>query len=92
VEGLNIFRDQLSTSRRLIAKTNYTFNGVDPKLVDFFKLGNNGATVGVPFAVYPSFIYYNKDLFKEAGCRTRRPRSVTCTGQAVGPRPLRSWP
>ena len=25
------------------------------------------ATIGVPFAIYPSFIYYNKDLFKEAG-------------------------
>jgi multiple sugar transport system substrate-binding protein len=67
VEGLNIFRDQLMDLAPTIAKNNYTFNGVDPKLVDFFKLGNNGATVGVPFAVYPSFLYYNKALFKEAG-------------------------
>ena len=44
-----------------------TSTGVDPKLVDFFKLGENGATVGLPFAVYPSFMYYNKDLFDEAG-------------------------
>jgi multiple sugar transport system substrate-binding protein len=67
VEGLNIFRDQLMDLAPTIAKNNYTFNGVDPKLVDFFKLGNNGATVGVPFAVYPSYIFYNKALFKEAG-------------------------
>jgi multiple sugar transport system substrate-binding protein len=67
VEGLNIFRDQLLDLAPTIAKTGYKFSGVDPKLVDFFKLGNNGATVGVPFAVYPSFIYYNADLFKEAG-------------------------
>ncbi len=67
VEGLNIFRDQLMDLAPTIAAKNYKFNGVDPKLVDFFKLGNNGATVGVPFAVYPSFIFYNKDLFKEAG-------------------------
>ncbi len=67
VEGLNIFRDQLMDLAPTIAKDNYTFNGVDQSLVDFFKLGNNGATVGVPFAVYPSFILYNKALFKEAG-------------------------
>ena len=67
MEGLNIFRDQLMDLAPTISKDNYTFNGVDQSLVDFFKLGNNGATVGVPFAVYPSFIYYNKALFKEAG-------------------------
>lgn len=67
VEGLNIFRDQLLDLAPIIAKNNYKFTGVDPKVVDFFKLGLNGATVGVPFAVYPSFIFYNKDLFKEAG-------------------------
>jgi multiple sugar transport system substrate-binding protein len=70
VEGLNIFRDQLLDLAPIIAQKGYTFNGVDSKLVDFFKLGNNGATVGVPFAVYPSFIYYNTDLFKEAGLPT----------------------
>jgi multiple sugar transport system substrate-binding protein len=70
VEGLNIFRDQLLDLAPIIAKNNYSFAGVDPKLVDFFKLGDNGATVGVPFAVYPSYIYYNADLFKEAGLPT----------------------
>ena len=66
VEGLNLFRDQLLDLAPLIAKTGYSVPGVDPKLVDFFKLGENGATVGVPFATYPSFLYFNKDLFDEA--------------------------
>jgi multiple sugar transport system substrate-binding protein len=66
VEGLNLFRDQLLDLAPLIAKTGYSVPGVDPKLVDFFKLGENNATVGVPFATYPSFLYFNKDLFKEA--------------------------
>jgi len=66
VEGLNLFRDQLLDLAPIIAKNNFSFSGVDPKLVDFFKLGENNATVGVPFAVYPSFIYYNKALFDEA--------------------------
>jgi multiple sugar transport system substrate-binding protein len=66
VEGLNLFRDQLLDLAPLIAKTSYSVAGVDPKLVDFFKLGENDATVGVPFATYPSFLYFNKDLFDEA--------------------------
>jgi len=67
VEGLNLFRDQLLDLQPLIDSTGYSVEGVDPKLVDFFKLGENNATVGVPFATYPSFLYFNKDLFDEAG-------------------------
>ena len=67
VEGLNLFRDNLLDLAPLIAKTSYSVPGVDPKLVDFFKLGANGATIGVPYAVYPSYLYFNKDLFDEAG-------------------------
>ncbi|HUP83647.1 MAG TPA: sugar ABC transporter substrate-binding protein, partial [Candidatus Limnocylindria bacterium] len=68
VEGLNLFSDQLFDMAPIIASTSYTPTGVDPSLIDFFdSLGQNGATVGLPFAVYPSFILYNKDLFDEAG-------------------------
>jgi multiple sugar transport system substrate-binding protein len=68
VEGLNLFSDQLLDMAPLISSTGYTPTGVDPALIDFFNsLGQNGATVGLPFAVYPSFIFYNKDLFDEAG-------------------------
>ena len=88
VEGLNLFADQLLDLKPLIAATGYTSTGVDKSLVDFFNsLGQNGATVGLPFAVYPSFIFYNKDLFEEAGLplpadQGRRP----VRRQAVGPR------
>jgi multiple sugar transport system substrate-binding protein len=68
VEGLNVFRDHLFDMAPLIASTGYTSTGVDQSLVDFFNsLGNPGTTVGLPFAVYPSCILYNKDLFDEAG-------------------------
>jgi len=67
VEGLNLFADQLYDLKPLIASTGYQSTGVDQALVDFFNsLGQNGATVGLPFAVYPSFIFYNKALFDEA--------------------------
>jgi multiple sugar transport system substrate-binding protein len=68
VEGLNLFSDQLLDLKSLIQSTGYKSTGVDQSLIDFFNsLGQNGATVGVPFAVYPSFIFYNQDLFEEAG-------------------------
>jgi multiple sugar transport system substrate-binding protein len=66
LEGLLLFRDQLLDLQPLITSTGYSVPGVDPKLVEFFKLGENNATVGVPYATYPSFLYFNKDLFKEA--------------------------
>ncbi len=36
----------------------------DPALLDFTK--DEGVLVGIPFALFPSFIYYNKALFDEA--------------------------
>jgi multiple sugar transport system substrate-binding protein len=68
VEGLNLFADQVLDLKPLIESTGYQATGVDQALVDFFySLGSNGAAVGLPFAVYPSYIFYNADLFDEAG-------------------------
>ena len=66
VEGLNLFRDQLVDLAPIIAAQSYDLTKVDPKLVDFWKMGTNGAMIGVPYAIYPSFLWYNKDLFDEA--------------------------
>ena len=67
MEGLNIFRDNLLDLAPLIASENFDMTKFDPALVDFFKMGPEGSTIGVPYATYPSFIYYNKKLFDEAG-------------------------
>ena len=66
VEGLNLFRDQLLDLSSLITSQNYDLSKVDPALNEFWKLGEGNAQVGLPFATYPSFLYYNKDLFDEA--------------------------
>ena len=66
VEGLNIFRDNLLDVKPLIASQKFDMTKFDPALVDFFDIGKAGATIGVPYATYPSFIYYNKKLFDEA--------------------------
>lgn len=38
----------------------------DPELVAFYEVEGEGL-LGLPFAVYPQFMYYNQDLFDEAG-------------------------
>ena len=94
VEGLNIFRDQLLDLAPLITKSGFDTSKYDPALVDFFKMGEGGATIGVPFATYPSMLWYNTKAFNEA----KLPLPPTKVGDAVrgqalghgrGPRP---WP
>lgn len=50
----------------LIQATNYDMSQYDPTVVQNYNLPGQGL-IGIPFAVYPSFIYFNKDLFDEAG-------------------------
>ncbi len=66
VEGLNIFLDNLLDLTPLIESENFDLAKYDPALADFFNMGEGGAAIGLPFATYPSFIYYNKKLFDEA--------------------------
>ncbi len=66
VEGLNLFRDQLLDLAPLVESQHFDLTKVDPKLVDFWKMGSGGAMIGVPYAVYPSWLWYNKALFDEA--------------------------
>ena len=66
VEGLNIFRSQILDLSDLVTSQKYDMSKIDPKLVEFWKMGEGGAMIGLPFATYPSFMYYNKKLFDEA--------------------------
>jgi multiple sugar transport system substrate-binding protein len=50
----------------LIAANNYDLSDFDPELVDFYKIQGQGQ-IGLPFAVFPSYITYNVALFDEAG-------------------------
>jgi multiple sugar transport system substrate-binding protein len=66
VEGLNLFIDQLADLQPQIDSTGYDMSKYPAALADFFKIGKGGATIGVPFGTYPSFLWYNKKLFDEA--------------------------
>ncbi|MBN2257581.1 MAG: extracellular solute-binding protein [Anaerolineaceae bacterium] len=66
VRGLWSFEGAWLDLTELMEKNNYDSSDFNPALLDFYKLGPMGQ-VGIPFAVYPSALWYNKDLFDEAG-------------------------
>lgn len=49
----------------LIESTGYDLSDFDPALVDFYRVEGEGQ-LGLPFAVFPYFLFYNKELFDEA--------------------------
>jgi multiple sugar transport system substrate-binding protein len=49
-----------------IEENDYDLTDFDPALVDFYRIEEEGQ-IGLPFAVFPSFMYVNLDLFDEAG-------------------------
>ena len=50
----------------LIEANNYDLSDFDPALIDFYRVEGEGQ-LGIPFAVFPSFLMYNADLFDEGG-------------------------
>ena len=63
IRGLQQFGDQLLDLTPYLAGAD--LSEIEPALISAFNV--NGKQIGLPTGVYSSFIYYNKDLFKEAG-------------------------
>jgi multiple sugar transport system substrate-binding protein len=63
--GSNAFYGQWLDLAPYIAKTNYDTTKFDPAMAKSYQ--TDQGTVGFPFAVYPSAIFYNTGLFTEAG-------------------------
>jgi len=66
IGGANAFNGQWLDLSEEIAKNNYDLSGFPASVVDIYKVGGQGQ-VGIPFAVYPSVLFYRKSLFEEAG-------------------------
>lgn len=66
IEGRDSFKGSWEDLQPYVDKYNFDMSVFDSKLVDFYNDEVDGL-VGIPFAVYPSFLYINKDLFDEAG-------------------------
>ena len=65
IRGLQSFGDQLLDLTPSIESSGVDLSGIEQSLIDAFNV--DGAQIGLPTGVYPSFIYYNKTLFDEAG-------------------------
>ena len=63
-DGANLFKGQWTDLDSLVTKYKPDLSNVDPALVKFYKESQGGE--GLPYAVYPSFLFINKDLFDEA--------------------------
>jgi multiple sugar transport system substrate-binding protein len=64
-EGRGWFQGAWLDLQPLVDQFNYDVSDIDPAFLEFYK--DQGELVGLPFAIFPSALYYNKDLFDEAG-------------------------
>jgi multiple sugar transport system substrate-binding protein len=62
--GRATFQGAWADVGQLATDAGFDLSQYDPKLLDFTK--DEGVLVGLPFALFPSFIFYNKALFDEA--------------------------
>lgn len=66
IRGRDSFKGAWLDLQPFIEKYHYDLSDFDPNMVKFYQVKDEGQ-LGIPFAIFPSFIIYNKDLFDEAG-------------------------
>jgi multiple sugar transport system substrate-binding protein len=66
VGGSEAFHGQWLDLSPYITKYGYDLSEFDQSAIDFYKQGGDGQ-IGLPFAVYPSELYYQRAMFDEAG-------------------------
>ena len=65
IRGRDSFKGAWLDLRPLIDKFNYDLSDFDPGMVEFYLVEEE--QLGLPFAVFPSYLFVNKELFDEAG-------------------------
>jgi multiple sugar transport system substrate-binding protein len=66
IGGAEAFHGQWLDLQPYIDKNKYDMTQFPESTVDLYNVGGEGQ-LGIPFAVYPSVLWYKADLFKEAG-------------------------
>lgn len=64
-KGRGFFPGAFMDLTPMVEKFKYDLSDVDPKFLEFYK--DEGTLVGLPFAIFPSFLWVNKTLLEEAG-------------------------
>ena len=64
-DGANTFAGQWLDLQPLVDSTGYDLTQFPEASVDFYR--SDEGLVGLPLALFPSILYYNRDLFDEAG-------------------------
>jgi multiple sugar transport system substrate-binding protein len=68
VGGANAFHGQWLDLQPLIDKNHYDMSQFPASTVSLYNVGGEGQA-GIPYAIYPSALFYKKSLFKEAGLK-----------------------
>jgi multiple sugar transport system substrate-binding protein len=66
IKGRVGFNNSWADITPLAKAANFDLTQIDPNILKNMS-DASGKLLGMPYAVYPSFIFYNKDLFDEAG-------------------------
>jgi len=66
VGGSNAYVDQWADLTPLVEASGFDLSVFDPALVDLYRT-SDGRLLGIPFATFPSILYFNRGLFDEAG-------------------------
>jgi multiple sugar transport system substrate-binding protein len=66
IRGRDSFKGAWLDLQPFIESYNYDLSDFDPAMVEFYQVQEEGQ-LGIPFAIFPSFMIYNQDLFDEAG-------------------------
>lgn len=66
IRGSNAFTGSWLDLQPLVDASGYDLSQFPQALVDFYRVEGEGL-IGLPFGVFPSFIWFNRDLFDEAG-------------------------
>jgi multiple sugar transport system substrate-binding protein len=64
-EGRGFFPGAFLDLQPLVDQFEYDTSDIDPAFLEFYK--DQGGLIGLPFAIFPSAVFYNEDLFDEAG-------------------------
>ena len=66
IRGRDSFKGAWLDLDPLVKESGFDLSRFDPSMVEFYRDKDDGL-IGLPFGIYPSYLYVNKEIFEEAG-------------------------